>query len=320
MQKSAASLTGAMGTSLKQQAIPAVGKRSVSVAKAAAKGDKGGYQSAMEKHVKSGGKVGAQKAMTSKEKLLAENAAKKWVKAFCRPSRQVEADRSSLRRAAEEGAQNAIWWADKLAGLKPLSTTAQISQLSAFLKNRRVSDRWLGTEMVLKRVDLELRRWIADDRREEPEVADNYRVFIARTVGPLLAKAKRGDATINERQGRAMVQTLDTMGLSCLVPEGITFGKEAEKELEAAEAKGGKGGKGGKKDKPAKKEKESSKSDKKGKDDKEDDKGAKLSFSFVSFKKGDYGFMKIGEDPLEWQLRCMGEFMARELDSRPDPR
>lgn len=77
MQKSAASLTGAMGTSLKQQAIPAVGKRSVSVAKAAAKGEKGGYQSAMEKHVKSGGKVGAQKAMTSKEKLLAENAAKK---------------------------------------------------------------------------------------------------------------------------------------------------------------------------------------------------------------------------------------------------
>lgn len=78
MQKSAASLTGAMGTSLKQQAIPAVGKRSVSVAKAAAKGEgKGGYQSAMEKHVKSGGKVGAGKALTSKEKLLAENAAKK---------------------------------------------------------------------------------------------------------------------------------------------------------------------------------------------------------------------------------------------------
>ena len=172
--------------------------------------------------------------------------------------------------------------------------------------------------MILKRVDLELRRWIADERREEPEVADNYRVFIARTVGPLLAKAKKGDATINERQGRAMLQTLEAMGLSCLVPEDIAFGKEAEK-AEAADAKGAKG-KGNKKDKPVKKEKESSKGDKKGKDDKEDDKGAKLSFSFVSFKKGDYGFMKIGEDPLEWQLRCMGEFMARELDSRPDPR
>jgi ATP-dependent RNA helicase DDX60 len=173
--------------------------------------------------------------------------------------------------------------------------------------------------MLLKRIDLELRRWIADERREEPEVADAYRVFIARTVGPLLAKAKKGDATINERQGRALVGTLEAMGLGCLVPQGITFGKEAEAEKEAAETKGGKGGKGKKDDKKAsggKKDKDGKKS----KEEEKEDKGAKLSFSFVSFKKGDYGFMKIAEDPLEWQMRCMGEFMARELDSRPDPR
>lgn len=70
MQKSAASLTGAMGTSLKQQAIPAVGKRSVSVAKAAAK-EKPAVERAPVKQPKGG------KALNSKEKLLAENAAKK---------------------------------------------------------------------------------------------------------------------------------------------------------------------------------------------------------------------------------------------------
>lgn len=73
MQKSAASLTGAMGTSLKQQAIPAVGKRSVSVAKAAAKEAerRPAVVQAARKEPKGG------KALTSKEKLLAENAAKK---------------------------------------------------------------------------------------------------------------------------------------------------------------------------------------------------------------------------------------------------
>lgn len=73
MQKSAASLTGAMGTSLKQQAIPAVGKRSVSVAKAAAKEaeKRPAVVQAARKEPKGG------KALTSKEKLLAENAAKK---------------------------------------------------------------------------------------------------------------------------------------------------------------------------------------------------------------------------------------------------
>lgn len=201
--------------------------------------------------------------------------------------------------------------------------------MQGYLKNRRASDRWLGTEMTLKRLDLELRKWIADERREEPEVADAYRVFVARTVGPLLDKAHRGLATINERQGRALVASLETCGLGCLIPEGIVFGAAAEAAAEALATKAGAKG-GNKKDKAVSAGKKAGKDDKKGgKDDKKsgdkdkdkDEKGAKLSFSFVSLKKGGYDeFMKIQEDPLEWQLRCMGEFMPRELDSRPDPR
>lgn len=68
MQKAAASLTGALGTVLQKQVIPAVGKASktkvVKVSEAVRAPQK---QS----------KVPAAKALTSKEKLIAENAAKK---------------------------------------------------------------------------------------------------------------------------------------------------------------------------------------------------------------------------------------------------
>lgn len=69
MQKSAASLTGAMGTSLKQQVIPAVGKRSVVKATKVSNVVRAPPKSA---------KV-VVKVLNSKEKLIAENAAKKYV-------------------------------------------------------------------------------------------------------------------------------------------------------------------------------------------------------------------------------------------------
>lgn len=72
MQKSASSLTGALGTSLKQQVIPAVGKRStVKVVK---------VSNVVRAQPKSGKVV--VKALNSKEKLIAENAAKKLVYCF----------------------------------------------------------------------------------------------------------------------------------------------------------------------------------------------------------------------------------------------
>lgn len=81
MQKSAASLTGASGASLKQQAIPAVGKRSASGLKAAAAAKENARPSSnansRSSTPKPGSKPAPAKALTSKEKLLAENAAKK---------------------------------------------------------------------------------------------------------------------------------------------------------------------------------------------------------------------------------------------------
>jgi hypothetical protein len=58
---------------------------------------------------------------------------------------------------------------------------------------------------------------------------------------------------------------------------------------------------------------------------KEKDVRDKLTFHYCSLidKEEDeplYDWMEIDEHPLEWQLRNLGEFMVRELDSKPDPR
>lgn len=200
-------------------------------------------------------------------------------------------------RQASEGEENAKWWTEKLAELKPLATIPQISLLSTFLKNKRASDRWLGTEITLKRLDLELRKWIADEKRDNLLVADEYRVFLARTTAALLERAVKGQVAINERQGKSLLAVLDTIGLNCLVPKGMVFGAEAEKA--AAEASKPTGKKG----KPAKKGAEKENGNGKDKDKEE---SVKLSFSFVKLISGGepvHEYMRLVEDPIEFQLR-----------------
>ncbi|GAA5967019.1 hypothetical protein JCM21900_002356 [Sporobolomyces salmonicolor] len=334
MQKSAASLTGALGGALKQQVIPAVGKRSASVLKekaaAAAKASLSapgsgtttptGSEAGREPSTTGGrgSKRDKPKVLNSREKLLAENAAKKQV---------------------EEGMLNYKWWIERLEDLKPLPLPGQIAQLTSYLKNKRSNDPWLGTEMIIKRLDLELRKWIADERREAEDVKDQYRIFIARTATPLLQKYVKsqqegtGAVMINEKQGRALVNTLDVMGLACLVPEGIKFGGMAAEEEEDKKSKKGKGEEdGGKKKKGAAKPGSKAAQDKKKSEtsaasskSKEKDVRDKLTFHYCSLIDKDedeplYDWMEIDEHPLEWQLRCLGEYMARELDSKPDPR
>ncbi|KAJ8293829.1 putative helicase [Rhodotorula toruloides] len=340
MQKSAASLTGALGGALKQQVIPAVGKRSASVVRekvaAAAKSSRPGSGintpalSESGASTPTGSEVGRDgsttggrgskkdkvKVLTSREKLIAENAAKK---------------------VQEEGKENYKWWIERLDDLKDLPIPGQISQITSYLKNKRAQDPWLGTEMVVKRLDLELRAWIADDRREADDVKDRYRVFIARTASALLQKYLRaqqdgsGSVIITEKQGRAITNTLAVMGLECLIPEGIEFVAidkgESKKDKKAAEEDGKKkqgGAKpGSKAAQAAKKDATASASSKASKGEK--DERAKLTFHYCSLIDKDegealYDWMEIDENPLEWQLRNMGEYMARELDSKPDPR
>ncbi|GAA5881820.1 hypothetical protein JCM3774_001290, partial [Rhodotorula dairenensis] len=344
MQKSAASLTGALGGALKQQAIPAVGKRSQSAIKEkAALASKAsrpttpapgsgaatptGSEAGRDGNTTGGrgSKRDKPKVLSSREKLIAENA---------------------LKKIQEEGKENYKWWVERLEDLKALPIPGQISQLDSYLRNKRAQDPWLHTEMLVKRMDLELRKWIADDRREAEDVKDQYRVFLARTASPLLQKYLRAQqegshaVMINEKQGRAITTMLFCLGLECLIPEEIvkkqiTFGgsggdddkKDKKSKKDAGDDDGKKkksGAKPGSKAAQAnKKDATASTSSKAAKAEK--DERAKLTFHFCSLIDKDegevmYEWMEIDENPLEWQLRNMGEYMARELDSQPDPR
>jgi len=106
--------------------------------------------------------------------------------------------------------------------------------------------------MTIKRLDLELRKWIADERREAEDVKDQYRVYLARTATPLLQKYAKsveectGSTVINEKQGKALVNTLEVMGLGCLVPEGIKFaglGSDGDDDKKSKKSKGDDDGK-----------------------------------------------------------------------------
>lgn len=207
---------------------------------------------------------------------------------------------TDVYRVAEDAVLNGLWWADKLAELKPLPIPAQIVLLTSFLRNKRAKDRWLGTEIVIKRLDLEARKWIADESRELPSTRDAYTTFLARTAHDLLQQAVKGDVIINEKQGKAILAVLDALGLSCLVPAGMVFGAAADAAALAAAQPVKKGNKKDKDKKGAEKDKKGSK------DDKEESTGAKLTFSFVSLTKSGkpvYDYMKITEDPIEFQLR-----------------
>lgn len=219
---------------------------------------------------------------------------------------QLCADAGGLKnRQAEETALNASWWTEKLASIKPLPLSGQLTNLTLLIKNRRASDKWLGPEMALKRIDTYLRLWIADERREESEVADDYRVKIARDTRDLLDKYKKGDVLMSEKQGKAAIGTLEALGLGCLVPVGLVFGAGGAAVDDGKKGSGGKDkAAGGKKPKPG--APGSGKKDEKDKKEEKKDE-VKLTFSFVSLSKGGkmlHEFMGLGkEDPLEFQLR-----------------
>lgn len=112
---------------------------------------------------------------------------------------------------------------------------------------------------------------------------------------------------INEKQGKALLGLLEALGLSLLVPDSMTFGAAAEAEKEAAKGKSGKEKNGKEKVKAGKKEKVV---------EKEESSGVKLTFSFVSLTKSGkqiYEYMRISEDPIEFQLRVSTSFLSLSL-------
>ncbi|TPX36142.1 hypothetical protein SmJEL517_g01613 [Synchytrium microbalum] len=290
MQKSAASLTGASGAILRKITIPMVGKRITSAASAStAKSKSSSAKPAKESRPSSSS---SSSKMSKADQIKAENIAKK---------------------EAEERLGNEKWWKERLIELRPLDVSAQIELIAGFIASKRTSEKWLGTEIMLKRLDLEIQKWIADPKREDPVVVDGYRVYLARTIVKVLQDVSRGKLSMSVTQGKAFVAIIDTLNLRCMIPDGLVLGEEVEAKPTAEYTNSKSGGKKGssKKEKPAVETSAPT-----GKD-------AALSFEPVPLLKKNkaiYEFMTLKEDPIEFQLRCMGEYMTRSLDSQPDSR
>src|SRR5258707_14275469 len=210
-------------------------------------------------------------------------------------------------RELENATQNEKWWREKLSELNPLSLKDQRDVLKGFLKSKRASDRWLRPEMLLKQMDTEIRMWVADDMREVADVADRYRIFLATTCRDMLEASVKEVIVLNEKQRRTVLVILEALGLSCLVPVHDAGPPSRDSVLSSS----------------SKPRKQASKKERPVGPAKPEPKPAKLSFTFITLSKGGqpwYEFMKIKEDIFEFQLRVMGEWMARRLDSQPDHR
>lgn len=185
-----------------------------------------------------------------------------------------------------------MWWADQLNAIeKNQNLGEQAMQLEKLMAGKRIaSSRTLLPEATIKRLDIELRRWIADDNRKKSFVADNNRTYLARHASELYQKAVAGKVDLSGAHQKKLGEMMDALGLAVMIPE-LAATDEAPMTSK----------KDAKKDKVAKgKEKEKEKGKKEEKE--------KLSFSFTSLKSKStgewrYSFMAVKEDPWEWQLR-----------------
>ena len=121
------------------------------------------YASKVKGHKKPGKK---EKPMSSKEKLLAEIAAKK------------------SKRDADEQRE---WWEGRLKEFRGTDLDADLRTLSALERNPRTSGGWLRDEVLLYRLHLTISKWIAQTSDQDAaSVCDHYTVAIMRIIKELL--------------------------------------------------------------------------------------------------------------------------------------
>lgn len=191
--------------------------------------------------------------MSSKEKLLAEIAAKK---------------------SKQEADEQKEWWEGRLKDLSGLDLDKNLRTLTALERNPRTTGGWLQDEVLLYRLHLTILKWIAQINDQGTDlVRDHYTVVVMRIVKALLESRQ-----LTLTAHRVISTVLTVLGFESF----ITPPPDSQS------------------DRP-------------------------LCFKFVKLvrtKSGRplYGFMRIAEDPVTWQLRLFGEYMDRSMGSKPDPR
>ena len=107
-----------------------------------------------------------EKPMSSKEKLLAEIAAKK------------------LKQKAGEDQE---WWEDQLKYLSGCDLDERLRTLTALERNPRTAGGWLGDEVLLYRLHLTISKWLSQLKDQATDIVrDHYAVAIMRILKELL--------------------------------------------------------------------------------------------------------------------------------------
>jgi len=143
--------------------------------------------------VKGNKKLGKkEKPMTSKEKLLAEIAAKK------------------LKQNTDEQQK---WWEDRLQDLSGFDLDKNLKTLAALERNPRAAEGWLRDEILLYRLHLIISRWISqiNDQGTGP-VRDRYTMEIMRIVKEL-SESKHLTLTIH----RVISTVLTVLGFGSFI-------------------------------------------------------------------------------------------------------
>ncbi|KAJ7492020.1 hypothetical protein FB451DRAFT_514183 [Mycena latifolia] len=156
LQRNAATLTGAFGTSLQQISIV-----SVKGSNDRSRLSKARTESKSSSHGQLGKKGKMAEKLTSVQKLR---------------------EQIKQEKTASQDDVSYKWWRTELANMGRMSAKQKADQVKALFRNKRSEEPMIGLEMRLYSLDLTLLQWIDDSERESQLVRDKFTLAIMKEV------------------------------------------------------------------------------------------------------------------------------------------
>ncbi|KAJ6601172.1 hypothetical protein DFH09DRAFT_1257794 [Mycena vulgaris] len=154
LQKNAATLTGALGTSLQQITI-------VSTQKGSKDHSRGSKEPKESEHRQSGKKGKTAEKLTSVQKLR---------------------EKIKQEKTASQDEISYKWWRNELNKMARLPTKHQADLVKALFRNKRSDEPLIGLEMRLYSLDLIILQWIEDPEFDSQLVRDQFTLAIMKAV------------------------------------------------------------------------------------------------------------------------------------------
>ncbi|KAJ7511822.1 hypothetical protein B0H11DRAFT_2268815 [Mycena galericulata] len=179
LQKNAATLTGALGTTLQQ--ITIVSAKSLPKGSRISKKSENSHSGKKEKG-----------ALTSTQKLREK----------IKQEKTVSRDDTS-----------STWWQNELSNMTQLSTDQKVDRLKSIFRNKRSEEPMIGLEMRLYSLHLTLLQWIGDPEKESQLVRDRFTLIIMKDV-----KAICDRKTLTPSVAKVIEAILVSLGFAAYIP------------------------------------------------------------------------------------------------------